>query len=219
MDIFEQAKNSIIDMEVLRAEEIVKNGLSAGIAPFDLMSKGFIPGIVKIGDLFERGKVFLPELVQGAEVMEKVSSLINRAISVNANTEVGVAVIGTVKGDVHDIGKSIVVSIFQANGLKVFDLGRDVSTLKFVEKAVELDADVIGTSALLTTTMQAQKDLEDILKKEGLKEKFITIVGGAPITERWARRIGADAYAENAIDGVNKVLRIISERKDRQNAK
>lgn len=213
MEIFELAIKSIVDMDGTQAEKVARRGLNEGIPPFDLMTKGFIPGIVKVGELFERGKVFLPELVRSAEAMEKVSSIVNKAMSSDKKVKVGTAVIGTVKGDVHDIGKSIVISLFQANGLEVYDLGRDVPTHKFIEKAVEINADIIGSSALLTTTMQAQKEIEVILRKEGLKERFITVVGGAPVTERWARRIGADAYAENAIDGVNKVLRLLREKK------
>ncbi|ATW27646.1 cobalamin B12-binding domain-containing protein [Candidatus Formimonas warabiya] len=215
MEIFELAGKSIVDMDGAKAAEIAGKGLAEGIPPYDLMTKGFIPGIVKVGELFERGKIFLPELVRSSEAMEKVSGLMNASLSAGNAVKVGTAVIGTVKGDVHDIGKSIVVSLFQANGLAVCDLGRDVPTHKFIEKALEINADIIGTSALLTTTMQGQKELEDLLRKEGLREKFITVVGGAPITERWARRIGADAYAENAIDGVNKVLSLLEQRKSK----
>lgn len=215
MQIFESAMKSITDMDKAKAEEIAVNALQQGIDPLELMTKGFIPGIVKVGELFERGKVFLPELVHGSGVMESVSAIVNRAITTDDQGKVGIAVIGTVKGDVHDIGKSIVVSLFQANGLTVHDLGRDISTNTFIEKALEVNADIIGTSALLTTTMQGQKQLEDALRKEGLRDKFITVVGGAPITERWAKRIGADIYAENAIDGVNKVLRLLQEKRSK----
>ncbi|KUO50226.1 MAG: dimethylamine corrinoid protein 3 [Desulfitibacter sp. BRH_c19] len=209
MELYELAIRSIIDSNMDKAEEIVKNGLQENIDPLELMTKGFIPGIVKVGDLFERGKIFLPELVHSSQVMEKVSTLLNEQLSEVGSNKVGTAVIGTVKGDVHDIGKSIVVALFNANGFEVHDIGRDVPTIDFIEKALEVNADIIGTSALLTTTMQGQKDLEDTLRKEGLRERFITIVGGAPLTERWARRIGADAYAENAIDGVNKALKLV----------
>jgi len=117
----------------------------------------------------------------------------------------GVIVIGTVKGDVHDIGKSIVVALLKANGFTVHDLGRDVTTEAFIEKGVEINADIIGTSALLTTTMAQQKKLEEELKKAGLRDRFKTIIGGAPVTARWAARIGADAYAEDAQEAVKKV--------------
>ena len=121
----------------------------------------------------------------------------------------GIIIIGTVEGDVHDIGKGIVVSLLQANGFKVYDLGRDVKTETFIKKAIELSADIIGTSALLTNTMQAQKNLEEELKKAGIRNKVKTIVGGAPVTKRWAEKIGADAYAEDAQDGVKKVKELM----------
>jgi trimethylamine corrinoid protein len=119
-----------------------------------------------------------------------------------------------VKGDVHDIGKCIVVSLFKANGFNVYDLGRDVPTEKIIEEALKHKVDIIGTSALLTTTMIHQKELEEALKKAGLRERFKTIVGGAPVTPRWATRIGADAYAEDAQDGVEKVKALLQIRKE-----
>lgn len=117
--------------------------------------------------------------------------------------------IATVKGDVHDIGKCIVVSLMQANGLSVHDLGRDVEIDTIIETALKVNAEIIGTSALLTTTMPQQKELEQALKSAGLRQRFKTIVGGAPVTPRWAARIGADAYAEDAQDGVVKVMELM----------
>ncbi len=117
--------------------------------------------------------------------------------------------IGTVQGDIHDIGKFLVISLLQVNGFDIYDLGHDVEIQKFIDKAVEVDADIIGTSALLTTTMIGQKALEEKLRKEGLKDRFKTMVGGAPVTQRWADRIGADAFGEDANDAVAKALRLI----------
>lgn len=130
-----------------------------------------------MGDLFERGELFLPELIQCAEIMKSVSGMLNEAISVERREAAGRVVIATVEGDIHDIGKGIVVSLMRACGLEVHDLGRDVPAETIIRKAVELDADVIGTSALLTTTMAGQKELEEALRKAGLRERFITIVG------------------------------------------
>ncbi|MCJ7630025.1 MAG: cobalamin-dependent protein [Longimicrobiales bacterium] len=118
-------------------------------------------------------------------------------------------VIATVEGDVHDIGKTIVVSLLKANGFEVNDLGRDVSVARLIEEADKFDANIIGTSALLTTTMGAQKQLEEELKKAGLKGRFKTMVGGAPVTQRWAQRIGADAFAEDAIEAVKKAKALL----------
>jgi len=119
--------------------------------------------------------------------------------------------IATVEGDIHDIGKGIIVSLLRAHGLDVYDAGRDVSLEKIIEMAEAIEAQVIGTSALLTTTMGAQKELEEELRKRGLREKYKTVVGGAPVTERWAKRIGADAYAEDASDGVKKIFLLLKQ--------
>jgi trimethylamine corrinoid protein len=124
----------------------------------------------------------------------------------------GKILLGTVEGDVHDIGKTIVVALFKANGFDVIDLGRDVSVDRFIDEAERSDVDIIGTSTLLTTTMEVQQQLEQELKKAGLKGKYKTIVGGAPVTQRWADRIGADAYALDAGDGVRQVKRLLGER-------
>lgn len=166
-------------------------------------------GIKQVGDMFECGELFLPELIQAAEAVKKATEILNDAISGDAGKNKGNILIATVQGDIHDIGKAIVVSLLVANGFNVLDLGRDVPTLDIIARAEEFKADVIGTSALLTTTMVKQKELEDTLVKEGLKSKYKTIVGGAPVTVRWADKIGADAYAENAGEGVNKIIKLI----------
>lgn len=176
----------------------------------ELMNEAFIPGINEVGDLFGRGQLFLPELMQAANTMKAVTDIINDALPENMEKQQGGAIVmATVKGDVHDIGKCIVVSLLRANGFTVHDIGRDIDTEMIIEEAVKVDADIIGTSALLTTTMVRQKDLETELKKAGLRERFKTMVGGAPVTTRWASRIGADAYAEDAQDAVKKVKELL----------
>jgi len=170
-----------------------------------VITEGFVPGITEVGDLFDRGQLFLPELMLAAEAMKAASAICVEALPA---TEIKVAkrvVIGTVEGDIHDIGKSIVVSFLLANGFEVYDMGRDVPIADFVRKAREVRADVVGSSALLTTTMQKQMVLEEELKKAGIRDKVKTIVGGAPCSEQWAKQIGADAYAESAVDGLNKI--------------
>ena len=198
-EIFETAAEAIVKGDVALATEMAKKGLSEGIDPLELISQGFIPGINKVGDMFDVGTLFLPELILSAKAMQDATDIINAAIPENDRQTQGRFLIGTVEGDVHDIGKTIVISLLKANGFEVKDLGRDVSTERFIEEAENFKADIIGTSSLLTTTMPAQKKLEDELKKAGLKERYKTMVGGAPVTQRWANKIGADAYAENAI--------------------
>lgn len=210
--LLQEAAAAIVERDPDRALAVARKALELGVDPLVVIEQGFTRGLIQVGDLFERGELFLPELIQCAEIMKSVSGMLNEAISVERREAAGRVVIATVEGDIHDIGKGIVVSLMRARGLEVHDLGRDVPAETIIRKAVELDADVIGTSALLTTTMAGQKELEEALRKAGLRERFITIVGGAPVTERWARRIGADAYAEDANDGVRKIFELLAER-------
>jgi trimethylamine corrinoid protein len=211
--IFEEAIKAIVDGDTDKATELARRGLDEGIAPLDLMNSGFIPGINQVGDLFGSGKLFIPGLIKSANAMEKATAVINDAIPQEQETVSGKIVIGTVEGDMHDIGKTIVVSLMRANGFEVLDLGRDVPTDRFIEAAEKFNADIIGSSTLLTTTMPMQKELEEELKKAGLKDKYKTIVGGAPVTQRWADRIGADAFAQDAGDGVKKVKQLLAEQR------
>jgi len=208
-EIFQAAQKSIMEYNAKEAEDVAKRGIKEGIEPMELMNKGFIPGISQVGDKFAQGTCFLPELIQSANAMRVATEVINSAIPKSAQQKKGKIVIGTVEGDIHDIGKTIVVSLLKANGFEVYDLGRDIPTDKFIEKADEVGADIIGTSALLTTTMEGQRKLEAALKSKGLKGKVKTMVGGAPVTQRWADRIGADAYAEDAGEAVKKAKQLL----------
>ena len=208
--IIKEARQSIIDQDKARAIELANQVIAAGLDPLELMSGAFIPGINEVGDRFGRGLLFLPELVQAADAMQGVTDVINASLpSQDTQQKKGTILMATVKGDVHDIGKCIVVSLLKANGFHVHDLGRDVDTDRIVEAAVKVNADIIGTSALLTTTMARQKDVETALKSAGLRDSIRTMVGGAPVTGRWAAKIGADAYAEDAQDAVLKARELL----------
>lgn len=172
-----------------------------------------MPGIVKIGELFAEGEVFLPELIKASEAMKCATGLLNAAISGEKTIE-GKVVLATVENDLHDIGKSIVAALLVANGLVVYDMGRDVSVSAIITKAEEVGADVIGTSALLTSTMIEQKKLEKELMARGLRGKYMTIIGGTQATGSWQSKIGADEYAENAVDGLNKILAYLKKRNE-----
>lgn len=209
--ILKEAKQTIIEHNKDRAVELTNKIIADGLDAIELMDNAFIPGINTVGDLFGRGELFLPELIQAADVMKAVMDIIHASLpNQEAAEKKGKIVIATVKGDVHDIGKCIVVSLLQANGYTVYDLGRDVDTDHIIEEAVKVKANIIGTSALLTTTMTRQKDVEEALKSAGLRDKFKTIVGGAPVTARWAAKIGCDAYAEDAQDAVIKVKELLA---------
>jgi len=197
-ELFDQASKAVTDAD----QDLVRS-----VA--ELLERGFIPGIADVGEKFENEEIFLPRLFMSSEAMKLAADLCNKAIKSDRITSKGVVVLGTVQGDIHDIGKSIVGSFLAASGFTIHDLGRDVSPEAFVDKAVEVNADVIATSALLTTTMKAQKNLEDILTEESLKGKIKTMVGGVPVNQAWADAIGADGYAEDAAGAARRIKELI----------
>ncbi len=207
--ILEAAKQSIIDINEDQAVSVAKQALDEGLDPVRVLTDGYSAGIREIGELFSRGEVFLPEMILSAEAMKAATEILESAISGAAAKKIGKMIFATVEGDVHDIGKSIAIALIQTQGVEVIDLGRDVPVDKIIEAAEEHGARVIGTSALLTTTMPNQEKLEKVLRERGLRDKYKTIVGGAPCTQRWADKIGADAYAEDAGEGVTKVLELM----------
>lgn len=207
--ILEAAKQSIVEADEDMAMEALKNAEAEGLDMVDLLSNGYSAGMKELGDLFGMGEIFLPELIFATEVMKMVSTEIESKMDMSEVKSAGTLVIGTVEGDVHDIGKGIVASLVKTNGVDVIDLGREVPAQNFVDAAIEHNAEFVGSSALLTTTMTVQKDIEDALKEAGVRDKVKTMVGGAPVTNRWAEKIGADAYCEDASDTVNFILKWI----------
>jgi len=210
--LIKEAFDSILDCDEDKALSVLKQAEEEGMDILELLTQGFSAGIKHLGDLFGRGEVFLPELIFGAEVMKKVTTEIESKMDSSQVANKGVFVIGTVEGDVHDIGKGIVASLVKTNGFEVHDIGREVPAEVFIEKVKEYNADFLGSSALLTTTMTEQKKIEDLMVKAGLKGKVKTLVGGAPVTKRWAEKIGADMYCEDASDTVNALLTWIGEK-------
>jgi trimethylamine corrinoid protein len=202
--LLEDAKQSIIDGDKDLALSLAKKGLAEGVNPEEFIEKGFVPGIMEIGDLFEDGEVFLPEVMMAADAIKEAVEVLNKAMEDRGEKrkEKGKIILATVESDLHDIGKCIVASLLVANGFEVFDLGRDIPNEVILEKAIEYNADIIGTSTLLTTTMLQQQKLENLLVAQGLKGRFKTMVGGAPVTSRWADKIGADGFSENAAEAV-----------------
>lgn len=204
--IMEAAKQSIVEADEDMALEALANAEAEGVDLVELLSNGYSAGMKELGDLFGMGEIFLPELIFATEVMKTVSAEIEGKMDMSATQKNGTLIIGTVEGDVHDIGKGIVASLVKTNGVEVIDLGREVPAKNFADAAIEHNADFVGSSALLTTTMTVQKDVEDALKEAGIRDKVKTMVGGAPVTSRWAEKIGADAYCEDASDTVNFIL-------------
>ncbi|MCP4687303.1 MAG: dimethylamine corrinoid protein 3 [Desulfobacterales bacterium] len=203
---FEKAAQSVLDTDEEGAKEIALQALEDGMDPLEMIGKGFAKGIRIMGDLFDRGELFLPALIIGSDAMMAAVKILEDAIPREEQQEKkGVVVIGTIEGDIHDIGKGIIVIMLQVHGYEVHDLGRDVPMDKFVEKVKEVNADVVGTSAMMTTTQVGQKKLEEVLKEAGLRDNIKTMVGGAVATDHWAKRIGADMFGEGPKDTIEKL--------------
>ncbi len=196
-------RKTIVDGDVDQARALARGVVEAGGDLLKAVEQGFAAGIREVGHLWEEGEYFLPELVQGAEAMKAAMKVINPALAAQrGSTEPkGRVVIGTVQGDLHDIGKTLVATMLEANGFEVHDLGNDVSVTSFLAKAREVQADIVAASALLTTTMTVQKDLVDGVLAAGFEKKVGVLVGGSPTTTSWAEEIGA-AFAENALRAV-----------------
>ena len=171
-----------------------------------VIEQGYIPGLRRVGDLWEDGEYFLPELISSAAAMKAALAVLGPALEASgaAGLSRGRIVIGTIEGDIHDIGKNLVASMLSANGFNVVDLGSDVKADRFIDAAVETRADLICLSALLTTTMLGQRRVVERLRERGLRDRFKVLVGGAPVSRAWAAEIGADGYGENALAAVTQ---------------
>ena len=203
-DRFDNLKNAMVALE---KDDVVSNtakSLEAGIEPLEIIENGLLPGLNTIGELFENEEIFLPELMRSAQIFQEAMALLQPKIREMGTTlkKKGTVVIGTVKGDLHYIGKNIVKLLMETSGFEVHDLGVDVDPFKFIVKADEVNADMIALSALLTTTLIGQKDVIEALKGQGKREKYKVLLGGGAVTKAWADEIGADGYAQNAYGAV-----------------
>jgi corrinoid protein of di/trimethylamine methyltransferase len=197
-------RQSIIDGAPDTASSLAQAAVASGIPPIDAINGGFVPGMHDVGEQFARGQMYLPDMMASAEAMRAAMAVLDPELK-KLGTErpmAGVVLLGTTKGDIHEIGKILVGTMLTAHGFQVHDLGVDVAGEKFAAKARELKADIVGVSALLTTTMRNQKSVVEALEKEGLRSQVRIMVGGAPVTRRWAEEIGADGYAKDAMSAV-----------------
>jgi trimethylamine corrinoid protein len=207
--LFAALRRAVLEGEDEEAARLARESLAAGLDPLAVIEGGLVPGIREAGDLWEEGEYFLPELVGAAQAMKAAMELLQPALGAGRGVEaVGRVVIGTVQGDIHDIGKTLVATLLAANGFKVSDEGADVPVERFVERAREIDADLVCASALLTTTMTRQRELVAAVREAGLAAKVM--VGGAPVTREWAERIGAEGYADNAVAAVAVARRLVA---------
>ncbi|MCS7127819.1 MAG: corrinoid protein [Sulfolobales archaeon] len=210
-NLIEKLKEAVIVGDRDEAIKISREIIDKGLDPLEALKRGLVAGVLEVGEKWVREEVFLADLVMSAEAMKAASEVLKPEIIKRGGVvkKFGKVIIGTVAGDIHDIGKNIVATMLEASGFEVIDLGVDVPTETFVEKVRELKPDVLGLSALLTTTMLEQKNVIEALKREGLRDGVKVIVGGAPVTEEWAKSIGADGYAEDAVRAVRLVKKLL----------
>ena len=212
-ELLKAMAQSIIDGEDDVAADLAKQAVDAGMDPLEAITKGFMPGVNNVGDSFACGNVFLPELVMAGEAMKAAIAVLEPELKRMGTTReiLGKVVLATVEGDIHEIGKSLVGTMLTAAGFEVYDLGVNVPAEKIMAKVEEVGADIVGLSALLTTTMVRQKEVIEAMDKKGMRNKTRVMVGGAPVTSDWVQKIEADGYSEDAIGAVNAAKNLMKE--------
>lgn len=204
MELFEGLKDAMVSLEKEKVLSYTEKALEMDLEPLDIIDHGLLPGLTTIGKQFENEEVFLPELMLSAMVFQNAMGILQPRIKAQGtkSPKKGTVVIGTVKGDMHYIGKNIVRLLLEISGFEVHDIGVDVDPLKFVQKAREVQADIIALSALLTTTLVGQRDVIEALEGQGVRDRFKVMVGGGAVTKKWSENIKADGYAETAYAAV-----------------
>jgi 5-methyltetrahydrofolate--homocysteine methyltransferase len=203
VDILKEIYDAVMEGRVDDASSRVRQALTAKVEANDILNKGLIAAMDVVGERFGEGELFIPQVLWSAKAMQAGMDLLKPLFSSTDRTEKGTVVIGTARGDIHDIGKNLVAIMLEGSGFKVADLGVDVTPERFLERATEVKADVIAMSALLTTTMQSMGEVVSLIKAKNLP--FKVIVGGAPVDQAFCQEIGADAYGTDAADGLRKV--------------
>jgi 5-methyltetrahydrofolate--homocysteine methyltransferase len=200
-EIFEQLSTCVLEGDAEKSEALTKKALEDGIPANEILNKGLVVGMAEVGDRFKRGDMFVPEVLMSAEAMHAGQEILRPLLAQSDSDRVGKILLGTVKGDLHDIGKNLVGMMCEGSGFDVIDLGFNVDPEVFVEAIKEHQPDIVGMSAMLTTTMRAMGYTIKAIEEAGLRDKVKVIVGGAPVDEEFSQRIGADGYGSNAVSG------------------
>jgi len=210
MTAFEELTNMIIDGQHMAASEWTQTAIDEGLKPIDVMDKGMIPGMDEIGRRWKDGEIHMPEVLIAARAMRVCMAILQPLITESNAIARGTIVIGTVKGDLHDIGKNIVAMMLEGAGYRVYDLGNDVPAEAFVNAVEEYDADIVGMSALLTTTVPMMESTIQALKEAEMRSEVKVMIGGAPVSDELAKQLGADGYAPDGAVAVDLTSNLIS---------
>jgi corrinoid protein of di/trimethylamine methyltransferase len=215
-DLLTQLTQAVLVGDYEAAAKLTRDALAAGMEPLTVIDRGLVPGMDQAGEKFSNGEYFLPNLLIAARAMQESMDVLEPELLSRDEqmANAGTVVIGTVHGDIHEIGKSLVGTMFTANGFKVYDLGVDVPVETFVDRVRDTNADILGLSALLTTTMVVQREVIEALSVAGLRENVKVLVGGAPVSAAWAQEIGADGYAADAVAAVRLAQQILGQTPD-----
>jgi trimethylamine corrinoid protein len=214
-EVLNRLRDAVLKYDSEAAVEAANEAIALKIDPVKAIEEGLAKGLREIGDKFEEGELYLPHLIMGADAMEAAIHVLEGHMSKDLleSTSSGAVVIGTVEGDIHDLGLRIVASMLRANGFKVYDLGFNTKTLAFIQKAKDVNADIIAVSSLMTTTMPFMKDLIEALEVSGLRDKYSVMIGGGPVSERWAKEIGASAYGRDASEAVRVAKELMAKKR------
>ena len=205
-EIMDSLREAVINGKRDEAARLAREAIDRGVPPLDTIMKACYPAMSRVGELYQDGEYFIPEMLMSAKAFEAVMGVVEPHLETDS-TVMGTVVIGTCKGDIHSLGKNLVASMLKASGLRVIDLGEDVPAEKFVEAAEKNDADIVAISALMTTSMESMRDAVNAVRKSGVRSKVI--VGGGPVTDEFAKSVGADGYGDDAVDAVRVVKRLI----------
>lgn len=210
MEDLKKLHDAILEGDATAAHEITEKAIAAGVEPMRLVNDYMIPAMAEVGRRFECNEFFVPELLIAARAMKSALGLVRPLLAASGAQPAGRVVVGTVKGDLHDIGKNLVAAMLEGNGFEVIDLGVNVSPEQFISGVKEKGANVVAMSALLTTTMPAMRTTIDALKAAGVRDKVKVLIGGAPITQKYADEIGADGYSDNAVGAVSVAKKVLA---------
>jgi dimethylamine corrinoid protein len=215
-EILRKMAEAVLNFDSAAAVEAAREAVAFKIDPVKAIEGGLAKGLREIGDRFERGEMYLPHLILGADAMEAAVKVLEEHVPREGLESIsrGTVVIGTVEGDIHDLGLRIVASMLRANGFRVYDLGCNTKSMDFIEKAKEVDADIIAVSSLMTTTMPFMKDLIEALEATGIRGRFKILLGGGPVNGRWAEEIGADGYGRDASEAVRVAKELVAKRSE-----